>query len=224
MSDTICFWGMDRMDYPGDDVMADLWNYSNLHWTGFYLGPTPNHPQTDWMTHRSALISRNWKVAPIYVGRQHGSSYFNQGAAEAQNAASYASSAGFPQGSFIYLDVEYTDYIGQQADFMNYILSWAKEVAQNTSYYPGIYCSKGNAADIINLINGSSEVSRIRYWIANYLPTTPDLTSLDTLTPESASGFTEANICQCKGDTVYNIAGHTLSIDVSTSEISDPSI
>ena len=29
--------GIDRLGYPGDDVMTDLWNNTNLAWTGFYL-------------------------------------------------------------------------------------------------------------------------------------------------------------------------------------------
>ncbi len=37
------YLGFDRSDYPGDDVMADLYNSTSLFWCGFYLAPAPSH-------------------------------------------------------------------------------------------------------------------------------------------------------------------------------------
>ena len=64
------FAGFDRSDYPGDQVMSWLKANTNLVWCGYYLGPSPSHAGTTWMTRRAALAAAGWGVAPIYVGQQ----------------------------------------------------------------------------------------------------------------------------------------------------------
>ena len=41
------YYGMDTSPYPGDDIMQAWWNDSPFCYTGFYLGPTPYHPEAE---------------------------------------------------------------------------------------------------------------------------------------------------------------------------------
>src|ERR1017187_9251756 len=101
------FAGFDRLAYPGDTVMKNVINETNLRWCGFYLAPAPSQGNTSWMAKRSFLTGLGWGLAPIYVGQQSdglGSHTVTaaQGTLDAQDTAKLAKSAGFPSGSIIF--------------------------------------------------------------------------------------------------------------------------
>ena len=67
------YWGMDIVQYPGDEIMKVWKNSSPLQFTGFYLAPTQNQQNTSWMDKKTILAEQGWGFAPIYMGLQTGS-------------------------------------------------------------------------------------------------------------------------------------------------------
>jgi len=102
------YYGFDKSDYPGDDVMQAWWTNSPFYFVGFYLAPAPHHTGTGWMNKRATLKSQGWGFLPIYSGRQISDSNLTeqQGRTDAQNAATLARNAGFSYNTVIYLDIE----------------------------------------------------------------------------------------------------------------------
>src|SRR5690348_997382 len=115
------FAGMDTRNYPGDAVMKNLMDNTNLRWTGFYLTPAPSQRnKLGWMwldrtkpansfSKREALTDMDRGLVPLYVGQQdpaEGSGNSTkltteQGAAHATDAIELAQQGGFPAGSVI---------------------------------------------------------------------------------------------------------------------------
>jgi hypothetical protein len=140
------FAGVDRLGYPGDNLMQELWNTTNLTWTGFYLAPAPSQGNTGWMTKLAILRSMGWGFAPIYVGQQQpepnspGSHNVSssQGTLDAGNAIFLAVIAGFAPGSVLYLDIETGGPI--QPGLADYYRSWVQGVIDG-GFRAGVYCS-----------------------------------------------------------------------------------
>jgi Domain of unknown function (DUF1906) len=142
--------GMDRMVYPGDDVMTKLWDHTNLEWTGFYLDPAPSRHYRGklrgkgWMHKYQFLNNLGWGFAPLYLGQQTqgpGSKVVtaNQGSTDATDAAKLARLAGFPNRSVIYLDFEQWDLPLKQPA-KDYFAAWSQGVF-DADFYPGLYCN-----------------------------------------------------------------------------------
>ncbi len=136
--------GMDRLTYPGDDVMTNLWNHTNLEWTGFYLAPAPSQHYKGWMSKFQFLNNLGWGFAPIYVGQQSqgpGSKVLttSQGSTDANDAANLARQAGFLNRSVIYLDFEQWDLPLKQPA-KDYFAAWSQGVF-DAAFYPGLYCN-----------------------------------------------------------------------------------
>lgn len=138
--------GIDRLGYPGDATMQQLWDSTNLTWSGFYLAPAPSQHNTSWMTHYAFLRSMGWGIAPIYVGQQQpepnspGSHNVSagQGTLDAADAIMLATTAGIPPGSVLYLDIETGGPI--QPGLADYYRAWVEGVAAG-GFRPGVYCS-----------------------------------------------------------------------------------
>ena len=136
--------GFDRLQYPGDDAMRDLWAHTNLAWTGFYLAPAPSQGYTGWMDKAQFLRDMGWGLAPIYVGQQWtggpGSHTLTaaQGTTDASNAVQLADTAGIGSDSVIYLDIEIGGRLPQS--YLDYVNAWFAGIRQST-YRPGTYCS-----------------------------------------------------------------------------------
>jgi hypothetical protein len=119
--------------------MQQLIRYTNLRWTGFYLGPTPNHPDAAWMDKRQTLMAIGWGFAPTYLGRQVDSKHLDEGAHDGNEAADLAMKAGFPAGSVVYLDWEDTNG-GLNASSLKYCSEWAAALTKRR-FVPGVYCA-----------------------------------------------------------------------------------
>jgi len=137
------FLGFDRSAYPGDNVMQRLRTEGEVDFTGFYLGPAPSHGDTGWMQKRDFLAGLGFGFAPLYVGQQQsapGSLILTaaQGILDGRNATKLATTAGFPEASVLYLDIE----TGPPAHppFFNYYKAWVQSVIDN-GFIPGFYCS-----------------------------------------------------------------------------------
>ncbi len=207
------FYGIDLASYPGDDAMQAWWNDSPFYYTGFYLGPAPDHPDASFMDERQVLISQGWGLLPVYVGHQAGYRYLSaqKGAGDADDAADLMARAGFTQNTAVFLDVEASHRL--TARYLSYVSAWVNEI-QNQGYGAGIYCNTDNAGQIKNALPGN-----VQFWVARY--TSYDLPSS---TPSPAdSGVPFASAWQFTGDSYLRYGGFALDIDLDTSSYTDPS-
>jgi hypothetical protein len=208
------FYGMDLAAYPGYDAMQAWWNDSPFYYTGFYLGPSPYHPDASFMDKRQVLASQGWGLLPVYVGRQDDSDYLNAptGVSDADNAAALAASAGFPPQTSIFLDIEASRPL--TVYYLSYVTAWINEL-QNKGYQAGIYCNVVDAAQIRGAVSGN-----IDFWIAHYI-----CSGCPSSIPKpSDSGSTLANTWQFAGDVNLSYGGQVLDIDLNTSIYTDPSL
>lgn len=220
---TALYYGMDVSQYPGDDLMQAWWNDSPFYYTGFYLAPTWQHPDTSWMDKRQVLVNQGWGFMPIYVGLQAGSSNLNAaaGAADADEAVNLAASAGFPSQTTIFLDVETSFPL--TGDYLAYINAWANEVQSknmgNRSYKAGIYCYVGNADQIRNALSGDAE-----FWVASWLAHDTAYSLPSPMLNPADSGASVAHEWQFVGEDSITYGGYPIIVDASTSIYSDPSM
>lgn len=143
------FAGMDRTNYPGDVIMRDIKNNTNMTWTGCYI-PSPCHGSSDWIGHRAFLEGIGWGVVPIYMGQQStaktdcpsNAHHLNvtQGIIDGTDAVAKVRSAGFRLGTIIYLDVEQPLPTGDLHSMIEYASAWINTVFAS-GYWAGIYCS-----------------------------------------------------------------------------------
>ena len=219
------FYGLDVSQYPGDDLMQAWWNNSPFYYTGFYLGPTWEHPDTSWMDKRQVLVNQGWGFMPIYVGLQAGSSSLNAaaGTSDADDAIQLAASAGFPGQTTIFLDTETSFPLA--GNYLAYINAWVNEVENknapgNPGYQAGIYCYVDNAAQIKNALSGD-----VDFWVASWLAhgTAYDLSQSSAIGPAD-SGVSFAKEWQFVGDSSVAYGGDPVTVDLSASIYPDPSM
>lgn len=229
--------GFDYLSYPGDNVMQAWWNSSPFYFTGFYLGPAPNHSDKTWMDKRKTLKDMGWGFFVLYVGRQQSSSSLSeaQGRTDAQDAASLAKKAGFPYVTRIFFDIEAGGPFS--AKYNEYIGAWADEIWKNTDYVPGFYCSYKDP-DRIKLINDVCK-NNTYYWPFNVNCPDPSPGCDVSAKPDPANsgvsyalGWQYAQSPQPGGVTCGNYSGgqcpktyggYTLNIDLDTSTSTNPS-
>jgi Rv2525c-like, glycoside hydrolase-like domain len=225
-------YGFDRFAYPGDAVMQDWWSSTPMFWTGFYLAPAPNHPDTSWMTKRATIHQMGWGFAPLYVGRQVGDTLTDaQGRSDAHNASALAATAGFPNQSFLFLDIETGGTLS--AAFITYIVAWCGELATATNFRPGVYCSYTSATQIHNALG---VYARLWCWRIECPPSPGCHQNLPAPAPSAAyslaeiwqyaqsgkpgscSGFSRTGKCNLTS------GGLAYSVDLDTAIALDPSL
>ena len=159
--------GCDLAGYPGDAAMTALWSNTNLKWCGFYLTPAPNQgAKLGWMGKRAFLTGLGFGLAPIYVGEQQikvcptcsAKPSTQKGTTDAADAIALATSAGFPSGSVIYLDIETGDKVNDP--MRDYYKSWVAGIISG-GFVPGVYCSFMIARQL------KSFDSRPVFWVFN---------------------------------------------------------
>jgi hypothetical protein len=216
--------GLDVSDYPGNPRMAWMKQNTNLQWTGFYLGPTPSHSGTSWMNRRAALLALGWGFAPLYVGQQvTGPGSHNttgpQGTTDGQHACNLMQSAGFPAGSFVYLDLE------NGAPFTtaqhHYVGNWVDAVIAG-GYGPGVYCSHTFAAEVHILR------STARIWAFKVSTTAPHpVPGHNYPDPHPAGcGYAGAYAWQLGQNCIIDVPGANhgkLGVDLDSAVSTDPS-
>ena len=218
--------GLDLSAFPGLDTMAWLKGETGAGWTGFYLGPAPSHPETDWMGERAALIEQGWGLAPIFVGQQLGGpgSHFvsaEQGNLDGDHAATLMAAAGFPEHSCCFLDLEDgPPFVEPRVSYVRY---WAGALAQG-GYSPGIYCSHLIAEAVLGLFESES-VQAPRIWTYKVATTARHpVGPLPLPTPEPAgSGVSQASMWQHDQESLITTPHGTVMVDVSSSLMADPS-
>lgn len=216
------FAGFDRSDFPGSTVMTWLRANTNLRWCGFYLR-APSHPDQSWTGWRASLIAMHWGFAPIYVGQETmGPGSHNvtaaQGTIDGADACSRMAIAGFPAGSFVYLDLENPDPAHQDA----YAAAWIDAVKAN-GYGPGVYTSFLDAGQIAALRSG------VRIWAFHVRTVSPHNVLGDTFPTfdPSNSGFAGASIWQLDDEAIIACEPAPegkLTVDLNSASLLDPSV
>lgn len=213
--------GFDTSMFPGMATMQWLRYNTNLVWCGFYLGPAPSHRDSSWMNRRETLIEQGWGFAPIYVGQQtvgpgsHGTDT-GQGRVDSADAVRLAISAGFPQGTVIFLDIE--NGLPLTAPEAGYVGAWVKGVTGG-GYTPGVYVSHA-MADAVRTVAPAA-----RIWAFN-VPTIAPSDFHGTTFPApspSDSGFAEAVAWQRAQSVNIQASNRTLRVDLDTAATADPS-
>jgi hypothetical protein len=218
------FPGFDTSAYPGDSIMSWLKANTNLVWSGFYLGTAPSHPNKGWMTKRAKLLQQGWGLAPLYVGQQvtgPGSHHTSgpQGTKDAADAAALMTSAGFPAGACVYLDLENGPPLTPAQE--DYAAHWV-DALTTYGFAPGIYCSHGFAAQIHQLR------SKARIWAFKVSTTAPHPVpghNYPDLHP-AGSGYAGAYAWQLGQACLIDVplaSGGTLKVDLDTAVAPDPS-
>lgn len=215
--------GFDRSAFPGAAKMATLKSTTNLKWCGFYLAPSPSHPNTGWMSQRATLVGQGWGIAPLYVGQQTtgpGSHTVTkaQGKIDGQDAVQLLQSAGFPPGTFVFLDLENgTPFPTNQ---QNYVAAWAKAIEDDGTFKPGVYCSHLLATAVNALVPSA------RLWVFK-VPTTAThpVAGPNYPTPApSGSGFSGAHIWQRDQNAQITVSGSNIVVDLNSALTADPGI
>lgn len=233
---TMYYFGIDKDTYPGNTFMYDMWVNTNIRFTGFYLGGTSTisgpccHPTSSWMpasnpsSVRTYLAGLGYGFAPLYVGQQYDNPNcpscnaltYDQGGADARNAAQLMIAAGFPDLSVCFLDVEAGGTL--PASLISYISGWVYEMNNATGYWAGVYCSYESAGQISTAV-GSSNVT-LWVWDLN-IQGCQENTPFPT--PNPASAYPAAKTLQyAQGCTISN-GVTTTSADLDSSLYSDPS-
>jgi len=210
--------GFDTSGFPGLAKMAALKKSSNFKFTGFYLGPAPSHPASDWMAHRADLEAQGWGFAPVFLGRQttgpgsHAVSVAN-GVLDGKTAATLMKKAGFPADSYVYLDLE--EGAPLSSAHKNYAVAWAKSL-KTQGYNPGVYCSFTLASAV------AAAIPEARIWAFHVQRTSQHRVSGSTFStaPPSGSKFSKAFIWQYD-DTAQISNG--MVVDLNTALSADPS-
>jgi hypothetical protein len=223
--------GFDSLAYPGDQVVIDLYNNTNIRWCGYYLAPTPNRSTSPWLAKRGNLTGLGLGLAPIYVGEQQFDPNRNfstnltlaKGTADGGSAVQIAGNEGFPVNSVIYLDVESGGPI-QQAMF-DYTGAWQTAVV-NAGFRAGIYCSHL----VANQFQTNATVAALYFWVFNMIDqgSNNGIYSNPFPTPSPVGcGFASAQMWQyAQGQMGTGITwpnGNLPNIDLDVSSVLDPS-
>jgi hypothetical protein len=215
--------GFDRSAFPGVAKMATMKSTTNLEWCGFYLAPSPSHPNAGWMSQRATLVSQGWGIAPIYVGQQvtgPGSHKVTkaQGTIDGNDAVGLLTSAGFPSGTFVFLDLE--NGLPFPSNQRDYVAAWAAAITASGNFNPGVYCSHTLAAAVNALVPSA------RLWVFKVATTSPHPVPGPTYpTPApSGSGFAGAQIFQLHQNAQTKVSGGNLIVDLDSALTPDPGI
>jgi hypothetical protein len=224
----MAFAGFDSLAYPGDQVMAWLRQKTNLVFVGFYLAPAPSRADSRWMDRRGVLAGQDWGFAPIYVGQQEpgapGSHILTpgQGEVDARDASTLMNRAGFPSGSYVYIDLE-TGGPATPATF-SYVQAWAKALTDQGTYKPGVYCSYTTAPSVKPAVGTDA-----RFWVFHLTGPAPgpDYPPEFPTKDPGGSGFAAAVGWQYAQNKVVELDGGpvgSVRIDLDTATVADPSV
>ena len=163
------FPGFDASRYPGDEAMRSWRTASPYRWVGYYL-PAPCHRDASWAGKRATLEAMGWGTAVLYVGQQvwegvpdrepGDSAAANRpiicsrtllsdvtGTRDADDAIARAAADGFARGTVIFLDIERVTTVPDS--LRSYYRAWARRVADDGRYRPGLYAHRRNAEEIV---------------------------------------------------------------------------
>ena len=142
----------------------------------------------------------------------------DQGKSEGSDAAMRAAGAGVPNGSAIFLDIEYVTAVSPA--LVSYMSAWIAAVLSDGRFRPGIYCAKSNAGTLYEAATTAYATAQRRdappVWIASSAGFTI------TSAPD-AVGLSYATVWQGLFDVSQSYGGVTLTIDVDVANSPSPS-
>ena len=141
-----------------------------------------------------------------------------RGRMEAADAIRRTMAEGFPQGSVIFLDIEYMRRV--PAKMRDYYRAWTEAVLKDGRYRPGFYAHNRNATVIYNDVKAvytkAGRLEEPPFWIAGGDGFTPDAWPHEV-------GHSFAAMWQGTLDVVEKWRGHALALDVNVAAVRDPS-
>ena len=141
-----------------------------------------------------------------------------RGRMEAADAIRRTMAEGFPQGSVIFLDIEYMRSVPKK--MRDYYSAWTESVLKDGRYRPGFYAHDRNAAsiykDVKAVYSKAGRVEEPPFWIAGGDGFSPDAWPVDV-------GHSFAAMWQGSLDVIEMWRGHKLALDVNVAATRDPS-
>ena len=235
--------GFDTHTYPGTAVMK-TWKQtpgSPYQWVGYYL-PSPCHADRSWLGKRDTLIAMGWGIAVVYVGQQTWGKTpralspvqrdalrkttdcsadlvsADEGTRNADDATARALKEGFPQGAWVFLDIERMEKI--PAPMRDYYKAWAARMIALGKYKPGIYTHEHNANAVFNdvqsVFRAANDTTTPRMWIAGGK-------GFDTGRAPQDVGFAFAGVWQGVIDVARSVAQVRLPVDLNVASWASPS-
>lgn len=234
--------GFDTHSYPGDGAMQRWKDAAPYEWVGYYL-PSPCHEDESWVGTRQKLVDMGWGLAVIYVGQQtwdgvpapplaqakrkiargdrachKGLLTANRGDAEAEDAIATTATEGFPDGTVIFLDVEYMDRTSPA--MRAYTRAWTRAVLADGRFRPGVYVHSHNATPIYEIVRAEYEAAGLNeeppIWVAGGARFAPGK-------KPQAAGHAFAAVWQGVLDVTQTWGGIRLPIDVNVAAVPSPS-
>ena len=142
----------------------------------------------------------------------------DQATAEAADAVAKLKADGFPDGSTVFLDVEYVSAVS--ASLVEYYRGWIAGILKDGHYKPGIYAAKSNAATLraaaLDAYKAAGSTADPPFWIAS----SPGFSIMQ---PPTSVGLAYAKLWQGGYDLTQTFGGVTLSIDANVSAVRSPS-
>jgi hypothetical protein len=142
-----------------------------------------------------------------------------RGKLEAADAIRRTAAEGFPQGSVIFLDIEYMRRVPQK--MRDYYRAWTTAVLADGRYRPGFYAHTRNAETIFRDVKAVyakvGHTEEPPFWIAGGDDFSPDKAPHEV-------GHSFAAVWQGLLDVVQEWNGHSLPIDVNVSSAPNPSL
>lgn len=222
----MAYAGFDSLSYPGDTLMAWLKENTNLSFVGFYLAPAPSRPTSGWMGKRATLAAQGWGFAPVYVGQQESGQpgahtlTAAQGTTDGNDAVQLMQTAGFPNRSVVYLDIEQGGTASSAT--IAYMSAWVDAVKASNTYVPGVYCSHTTASSILSAQPGT----RLWCWNLQGAVPGPNYPPDFPANPPAGCGVPSATVWQWAQNvtiTLYDAPEPSMSVDLDCASTADPS-
>ncbi|CAM3036939.1 glycoside hydrolase domain-containing protein [Paenibacillus sediminis] len=235
----MAYKGFDISYCPTKTQLQNFWTGSPFYFTSFYTGPNASNA-TSFKGQAAMIKSIGYGLMLVYVGRQKSSSNLtkSQGNTDAIDAGSKIDAekdangnAAISTSATIFLDIEQGGQLS--SSFLDYIEGFCKGIWDNTTYYPGIYCSYSSTADQIKTRLETVKIGTVsladftKFWVFRLSNPSPGCTVTTNLEP-SDSGVSYADVWQyaqsptgteCK--ITYN--GTTLGVDLDLAITTNPS-
>jgi Domain of unknown function (DUF1906) len=220
------FAGFDTGVYPGDAQMEAGKAALPYLFCGYYL-KSPCHPGASWMGKRPTLIAQGWNCLIIYVGQQTAGASpcprntltTAQAIIDGNDAVQKAGDEAFPQGSYIYLDVEAVDPTNPNLPALqNYVQAWVGQVLGSHSYRPAVYCHRKNAVVMQQVVAAAGGGPDVRFWVVG-----SGNVPFSLATEPSDSGVAFATAWQNPVSTTIKFGAVAVNIDEDVASFADPS-
>ena len=142
----------------------------------------------------------------------------DQGTAEAADAVTKLKADGFPDGSTIFLDVEYVSFV--TPPLLEYYRAWITGILKDGHYKPGIYAAKFNATTLrvaaLDAYKAAGSSADPPFWIASS-------SGFSIMQAPGAVGLAYAKLWQGGYDLTQTYGGFTLFIDANVAAVKSPS-